>query len=126
MLIRKQILVLSLVIFSLLVFGCGGGGGGGGSTPTPPTDWNTKADMTTARIGLTSSVVNGKIYAIGGWDIRGTFSTVEEYDPATDTWTTKTSMPTARAYLTSSAVNGKIYAIGGWHGISSTVEEYTP
>jgi N-acetylneuraminic acid mutarotase len=89
--------------------------------------WSTKTSMPTARVDLTSSVVNGKIYAIGGW-VRGSLATVEEYDPSTDTWTTKTSMPAARDDLTSSVVNGKIYAIGGWYGGSTlaTVEEYDP
>ena len=52
--------------------------------------WTKKADMPTARAGLSTSVVSGKIYAIGG---EG--GTVEEYNPVTDTWTKKTRMPTA-------------------------------
>jgi N-acetylneuraminic acid mutarotase len=102
----------------------------------PATDtWTTKADMPTARFGLSTSVVNGKIYAFGGARncVESAFSTVEEYDPATDTWTTKADMPTARLYLSTSAVNGKIYAIGGTGlacqgtgGPLWTVEEYDP
>ena len=57
--------------------------------------WTRKADMPTARYGLSSSVVDGKIYAIGGttdWqDIA--LAVVEEYDPATDTWSRKANMP---------------------------------
>lgn len=90
--------------------------------------WIAKTSMPTARMLLTSGVVNGKIYAIGGWEGGNShvrFSTVEEYDPVTDTWVTKTSMPTARESLTSSVVNGKIYTIGGWWE-RSTVEEYDP
>jgi N-acetylneuraminic acid mutarotase len=97
--------------------------------------WIAKTDMPTARFNLSTSVVNGKSYAIGG-AIRGgipplTTSTVEEYDPATDTWATKTDMPTARSGLSTSVVNGKIYAIGGClvkpgDGAISTVEEYDP
>ena len=80
--------------------------------------WTTKADMPTPRYWFSTSVVDGKIYAIGGWG-GGTpqhrwYSAVEEYDPETDTWTKKADMPTDRAYLSSSAVNGKIYAIGGY------------
>ncbi|MBU1662113.1 MAG: hypothetical protein KKD28_11655, partial [Chloroflexi bacterium] len=66
---------------------------------------------------------NGKIYAIGGHN-GNILSTVEEYDPATDTWTTRASMPTARYLLgVAAASNGKIYAIGG---TLATVEEYDP
>jgi N-acetylneuraminic acid mutarotase len=92
--------------------------------------------MPTGRWELSTCVVDGKIYAIGGagpeWQALGS---VEEYDPATDTWTTKSEMPTARQGLSTNVVNGKIYAIGG--GVSnsesygsvetySTVEEYDP
>ena len=93
--------------------------------------WTRKADMPTARLGLSTSVVNGKIYVIGG-DLRREVSgpTVEEYDPATDTWTTKADMPTKRTFLCTCAVDGKIYAIGGITAPAmqtlSTVEEYDP
>jgi N-acetylneuraminic acid mutarotase len=88
--------------------------------------WTQKADMPTTRLALAASVVNGKIYAIGG-RAEGTLTT--EYDPATDTWTTKTPMPTARFGLATSVVDGKIYAIGGAPGPGSifrTVGAYDP
>ena len=57
-------------------------------------------------------------------------STVEEYDPKTETWTRKADMPTPRCHMSISAVNGRIYAIGGWHTKAfpsvSVVEEYDP
>jgi len=92
--------------------------------------WTRKADMPTPRIALCTSVVNGKIYAIGGianWNLS-VLSALEEYDPATDIWLKKADMPTPRFQLSTSAVNGRIYAIGGWReGMSlSTVEEYDP
>lgn len=100
--------------------------------------WTRKADMPTPR-SCSTSAVNGKIYAIGGIgphpDIVDPgpagaiiLSTVEEYDPVTDTWTQKADMPTPRGCSTS-AVNGKIYAFGGRGSnddILSTVEEYDP
>jgi len=97
----------------------------------PATDtWTRKADMPTARNALSVSVVNRRIYAIGGAEgISAPLQTVEEYHPATDTWTKKADMPTARYALSTSAVNGKIYAIGGSKGsfrALSTVEEYDP
>ncbi len=42
--------------------------------------WTKKADMPTARARLSTSAVNGKIYAIGGWKGGFALSTVEEYD----------------------------------------------
>ena len=79
--------------------------------------WTTaSSEGFTFRAGLTSSVVNGKIYVMGG---RGTLSnalnTLEVFDPSWNTWSTPvtTGTFTPRAFLTSSVVNGKIYAIGG-------------
>jgi len=92
--------------------------------------WTVRAYMPTARTGLRTSVVNGKIYAIGGYanlSFGPILSTVEQYDPAMDTWTKKADMPTPRGELTTSVLKGKIYAIGGWSGhYISTVEEYDP
>ncbi|MHC4533995.1 MAG: Kelch repeat-containing protein [Planctomycetota bacterium] len=89
--------------------------------------WTRKADMPTARHSFAASVVNGKIYAIGG-RAGGPISTVEEYDPATNTWTRKADMPTRRYNAATCVVNGKIYAIGGHDGteVTRTVEEYDP
>jgi N-acetylneuraminic acid mutarotase len=100
----------------------------------PTTDqWTTKADLPTPRHGLATSVVEGKIYTIGGFD--GTnHATVEMYDPTTDTWTPKAELPTLRSHVCTGVVNGKIYAIGGWDSVSeddghkafATVEVYDP
>jgi RNA polymerase sigma factor (sigma-70 family) len=94
-------------------------------------EWVKKADMPTARVCLSTSEVDGIIYAIGGWDGSSFFSTVEAYNPKTDTWTKKKDMPTARCGLFTSVVDGIIYAIGGWNwpagpGYLSTVEAYDP
>lgn len=82
---------------------------------TAEENWMQKADMPTQRDYFDTCVVNGKIYAIGGEIDRFgdvSVSTVEMYDPKTDTWTQRTDMPTARTTSTS-VVDGKIYAIGG-------------
>jgi len=93
-------------------------------------EWVGRTNMTTTRYGNTVSVVNGKIYSIGGAPVIGSVTNVnEEYDPLTDSWTSRTSMPTARSFSGSAVVNGKIYVIGGWNGNSqpySKVEEYDP
>ena len=95
---------------------------------TATDTWTRRADMPTPRNALSAAVVDGKIYAIGGWgydrpeggwesiDPTATgqdFSTVEVYDPETDTWATRADMPTPRSHMTVSALGAKIYAIGG-------------
>jgi len=109
--------------------------------------WTKKADAPMARVMFSTSVINGKIYVIGGMDsllsllasdkqdiekvATGTFvkGIVEEYDPKADKWTRKADMPTPRTALSTCAINGKIYAFGGVNETSdflSTVEEYDP
>jgi N-acetylneuraminic acid mutarotase len=100
----------------------------------PATDsWITKADMHTGRYNFSASVVDGIIYAIGGQGtgqgLGGQLSTVEAYDPATDTWEQKQGlMSTSRADVSACTVNDTIFAIGGFRGgtILSTVEAYDP
>jgi RNA polymerase sigma factor (sigma-70 family) len=94
--------------------------------PQAGDTWTKKADMPTARAANSSSVVNGKIYVIGGWDDNGAgMSTVEEYDPVINKWTTKANMPTPRQGIKTEVVNGKIYAMTDYFKITP-VEEYDP
>jgi energy-converting hydrogenase Eha subunit A len=90
--------------------------------------WATKTSMPTARTGLGTGVVNGVIYAVGGYNGGNYLGTVEAYDTATDTWTTKASMPTGRVWLSTSVVNGILYAVGGADpsGSLGTVEALDP
>lgn len=91
--------------------------------------WSSKAGMSEPRGGLASSVVDGKIYVIGGLDAEfNLVATTEAYDPITDTWTPKDNLPIARAGHCAVAVNGKIYAIGGFNRTATlkSVEEYDP
>jgi hypothetical protein len=72
--------------------------------------------MPTPRGALSTSVVDGIIYAIGGCTVNQygmALSTVEAYDPATDTWTTKSDMPGPKDGFSTCVVDSIIYAIGG-------------
>jgi len=75
--------------------------------------WTILAEMPTARSGLGVAVVDGKIYAIGGFGYDSQLDINEEYDPVTDTWTTKTPMPIRRHRFAIAVVQNKIYVIGG-------------
>ncbi|MFQ6041671.1 MAG: kelch repeat-containing protein, partial [Candidatus Poribacteria bacterium] len=66
--------------------------------------WVRNTNMPTARWGLSTCVVNGKIYAIGGCGPEAPVNAVEEYDPATDTWRWKDSMPSGIYALSTSVV----------------------
>lgn len=89
--------------------------------------WTTKAPMHEARSGLGIAAVNGKIYAIGGFNDTGIASigidTIsarnEEYDPATDTWIFKAPMPTPRYMFATAVYQNKIYCIGGGKAVNN-------
>jgi len=92
--------------------------------------WTAQAPLPTPRYDYGVAVVNGVVYAVGGFDQNFNFvGQVEVYDPGTDAWTTKASMPTARVGLRVATVNGILYAVGGSSspGVQSgVVEAYDP
>jgi hypothetical protein len=85
--------VVWAIVIMLLFVGCGAPAAT--PTPVPPTEaattasadgiWTTKADMPTGRWELSTCVVDGKIYAIGGaGPSYQALRTLEVYDPVTD------------------------------------------
>jgi len=82
--------------------------------PAAEDTWTRKADMPMARNVLSTCVVDGKLYTIGGGLNPTTGSwAVAEYDPATNRWTQRGNLPEATCGLSTSVIDGKIYAIGG-------------
>jgi len=50
-------------------------------------NWETRAPMRVRRQELVTGALNGKVYAIGGYDQNNnSTATVQVYDPITDTW----------------------------------------
>src|SRR5437016_9483372 len=91
--------------------------------------WTAKAPMPSPRHGLAVGVVNGVLYAVGGFHLNDQLSTVEAYDPIKNTWKAKVPMPTARSDLAVGVVNGILYAVGGESykaGHLATLEAYDP
>ena len=78
-------------------------------------EWSSRADMPTPRHALTGCVIEGLLYAIGGYAGANAppLSVVEIYDPAADSWSSGPSLPVGRRQLTSGVVDGKCYVIGG-------------
>jgi len=60
-------------------------------------------------------VLGDKIIVIGGWlwSMNDPYTTVQMYDPETDTWTIEGDAPFLRAAFSADVVNNRIYAIGG-------------
>jgi N-acetylneuraminic acid mutarotase len=83
-------------------------------TYSPETNtWTTLAPMPTARGGLSTGVLGGKLYAFGGEYRGGFFDASEEYTPSTNTWRAVPTMSPARTGAVAATVNNRIYLIGG-------------
>src|SRR3990172_1156732 len=79
--------------------------------------WSTKTSMPAARSVAAAGVINEVLYVAGGHDgTTGGTTTLQAYNPTTDTWNTLASMP-GRRYNGDGAgvINGKLYVAGGWN-----------
>jgi hypothetical protein len=92
--------------------------------------WTHITDQRTASAGASASVINGKIYVIGGSGEGPGYIQLnvnEVYDPLTNTWDSLAPMPTPRGWLSSGVVDGIIYAIGGGYPTATNKNEaYDP
>ena len=74
------------------------------------------SNMPLPRLNPGAAVLDDKIYVVGGEDHSGrSLSSVEVYDPVTDSWTTTIAapMPSVRRLLGAAVVNNVLYAVGG-------------
>jgi N-acetylneuraminic acid mutarotase len=95
------------------------------------TRWEDLAPMPTARGGLGATTLNGRLYAIGGYNGKENPTAVEVFDPKTNSWTTGAPLPTPRDHLAVISDGSRIYAIGGrkkgnYNQNLAAVEEYDP
>jgi hypothetical protein len=75
----------------------------------PATDkWENRTSMPIPEINSKASVVNGKIYLLGG---HPNITLNEVYDPLADNWTSKSPMPEG-FYGVPTVYSDKIYAVG--------------
>jgi N-acetylneuraminic acid mutarotase len=96
--------------------------------------WTTaESRLQQGRWGHTSIVLDGKIYEMGGLDTaKGpALTSIEVYDPDTDTWENKGEMEIGRIGHGAVAYEGKIYVMGGElqepsPGALDRVEVYDP
>ena len=65
-------------------------------------------------------MVNGLVYAVGGFNGSLRVRTVDVYDPVKDSWSSVASMEARRSTLGAAVLNGCIYAIGGFDGSSGS------
>jgi N-acetylneuraminic acid mutarotase len=78
------------------------------------SSWSSRTGLKTSRAQHGAVAVNGKIYVFGGYNSTGILSSLEIYDPNTNTWSTGANMPSGRrGMFFTLGSNGLIYAIGG-------------
>lgn len=118
-----------------------------GTTPGPATNtlavfnpatntWSTANPMPTARMGLTLTAYNGKLYAIGGrtdGSSVSAVSTVEIYNPATNVWTSGSGLNfIPRFHAAAAVINtsfGDLIVVAGGESETSVlggVQGYNP
>ncbi|GAE87975.1 Kelch repeat-containing protein [Acetivibrio straminisolvens] len=93
-----------------------------------PGKWTEKSNMPLPKAYHTSTVLNNKIYVIGGIDddLLPT-NTVQYFNPSNNSWTPATNMLTARYNASSATLSGAIYVAGGFNsGYLKSVEAYNP
>ena len=82
----------------------------------PATDsWEAApAPLPTQREHLAVTVLDDKLYAVGGrWGDAGNLAALEIYDRAAGTWTRGPDLPTPRSGLTAGVLDGHIHVTGG-------------
>jgi len=75
--------------------------------------WQEMADMRVPRSELGLAMLDGCVYAVGGWEGTSRLDSVERFDPETNTWS---DIPSLKMAVTSPAVvahDGALYVTGG-------------
>ena len=81
--------------------------------------WETLASMSVAREGGACSVINNKLYAIGGEGL----SSVKIYDPSSESWSTGVALPSEINRGTAITVGSKIYLVGGKNSSGQNINQ---
>lgn len=92
--------------------------------------WRPVAAMSTRRSSVGVGVLEGRLYAVGGYDgaSRQCLHTVERYEPAADAWERVADMSARRSGCGVGVAEGALYAVGGHDGpaVRRSVERYRP
>lgn len=86
--------------------------------------WNRLPSMPTPREGLGVAVINGLLYAVGGYTMIANQYTantpaLESFNPTTAEWKVLEGMPTPRSFFATGAIGTVLYTAGGQAGTTS-------
>ncbi|MGQ9681373.1 MAG: Kelch repeat-containing protein [Anaerolineae bacterium] len=78
--------------------------------------WRRAAPMPEGRCAYALSVVQDRLFLLGGWSGQRYVSDVWTYDVQRDRWDEGTPMPSARGFAGAASVDGRVYVVGGLDG----------
>lgn len=89
--------------------------------------WRMTEAMTMMRSRVGVAVLEGKLYAIGGYNGKERLNTVEVYDSKLKRWNKVKPMSYQRSAVGAAPLEGYLYVCGGYDGTSSlnAVERYS-
>lgn len=90
-------------------------------------EWMRGADLNVPRRNCAAAQVDGRIYALGGFDGSQILNSVEAFDPRMKSWMPLEPMTTPRSSAAATTFNGQIWVNGGTSGQRlRTAERYDP
>jgi len=93
-----------------------------------PMNWERIAPMGTGRGDAGAAVVDGKVLVVGGFSGHNFLSSVEVYNPSTNTWQMGPSLKAPRSGMGVAVLEGTVYVAGGNRGTGRlrSVERLAP
>ena len=93
-----------------------------------PMNWERIAPMGTGRGDAGAAVVDGKVLVVGGFSGYNFLSSVEVYNPSTNTWQMGPSLKAPRSGMGVAVLEGTVYVAGGKRGTGRlrSVERLAP
>jgi len=85
-------------------------------TRKSPMNWERIAPMEDGKGDAGAVVVNGKVMVVGGFSGQHFLSSVEIYNPSTNTWQRGPSLQAARSGMGLAVLDGVVYIAGGHRG----------
>ena len=79
-------------------------------------------------LGAGIVVLDGQVFAVGGYDGTQHLSSVECYSVCNNQWMSIAVMQSNRCYVGTAVMCGKLFAVGGYDGLSllNSFEKYDP
>lgn len=95
------------------------------AAPARPPAWQARTPAPTSRQEVASTVLDGKVWVIGGLTASGASPVVEIYDPAADKWSTGPPLPLAVHHEAATVYRGEIVVLGGFVDAGSLYAQAT-